>query len=170
MILVTYLIFLQLCFYAIAVASDSDIYVTPRNYYCNKNRTLYKTCRSGTDTGHSLRILIVSQNFPIPSLHGCDKRVFHVIESLIGLNHSVSLVPFSSMSGGQKSFTGMDYELLASLKIPIVNNLEILIRDKKNEMVLLKKPLLTYPRPTDSFRYTMLHFHSGFSCIYVSNR
>ncbi len=44
---------------------------------------------------HPKRVLVIPHNFPVPTLHGSDKRCFHVLEALRALDHTVALIPFS---------------------------------------------------------------------------
>ena len=44
---------------------------------------------------HQKRVLVIPQNFPVPTLHGSDKRCFHVLEALRALDHTVAVIPFS---------------------------------------------------------------------------
>ena len=42
-----------------------------------------------------LKIMVIPQAKIVPTLQGCDKRAYHLVECLIGLGHKVSIIPFS---------------------------------------------------------------------------
>lgn len=88
---------------------------------------------------HSLRVLVVPQNFPSPTLHGSDKRCFHVMEALRAVDHRVAMVPF------MKTFVKPgddDNELLKAIKVQYY-----------------EKNLVAYKRnTTDNYRHVLDDF------------
>ena len=76
---------------------------------------------------HQKRVLVIPQNFPVPTLHGSDKRCFHVLEALRALDHTVAVIPFS------RSFnkpSDDDKSLLKQLKVEFFEH--YLIQFKRN--------------------------------------
>ena len=72
-----------------------SFHFTTNGEYCTNPLTANKypfSCKN------QKRVLVIPQNFPVPTLHGSDKRCFHVLESLRALNHYVGLIPFSRAS------------------------------------------------------------------------
>jgi hypothetical protein len=117
----------------LASAANSAPSITKPNEYC-KDLTSALSLTSCIDGHRGLNVLVVPQNFPHPSLHGSDKRVFHVIEALVGLGHSVSVVPFARTTA---KLTEFDHFLLGEL---------VTVTFPGN-----KKPLLTSADPSESF-------------------
>jgi glycosyltransferase involved in cell wall biosynthesis len=88
-----------------------SFHFTTNGEYCTNPLTANKypfSCKN------QKRVLVIPQNFPVPTLHGSDKRCFHVLESLRALNHYVGLIPFSraSVKPGDD-----DKSLLSQLKV-----------------------------------------------------
>jgi len=67
---------------------------------------------------NSLRILVISQNIPLPTQIGSDKRVYHVLEILMALGHSVHLAPLYTHPN---TATLDDVSLVEGLKLHILN-------------------------------------------------
>ena len=82
------------------------------------------------------RVLVIPQNYPVPTLHGSDKRCFHVLEALRALDHRVAVVPFmrTYYKPGEE-----DNELLRQLKVEFYPT--NLVQHKKNTSDNYKKIL-----------------------------
>ena len=76
---------------------------------------------------HQKRVLVIPQNFPVPTLHGSDKRCYHILEALRALDHTVAVIPYS------RSFNKPGEEdklLLKQLKVSFFPN--YMIQFKRN--------------------------------------
>lgn len=100
--------------------------VARKGKYCEGSSTLY-------GCSHPLKIMLIPQNPPIPSLHGCDKRAFHTVEGLRASGHEVVITPFSTTRGRKSPF---DLQLLKSI-------------DAANTT----RPMLLYEEPVQAYRY-----------------
>ena len=60
---------------------------TTKNILCKTNEEKYPSCKKTK----KLSILIVDQLPVMATQLGCGKRMFHFLEALVGLGHSVSL-------------------------------------------------------------------------------
>ena len=83
-----------------------------------------------------LNFLLIPQNLPIPSLHGSDKRVFTIMENLVGLGHTIHLIPFSTTTAKQTEFDLYLLDELQNVKYPTN-----------------KKPLLRFEDPRSKYEY-----------------
>jgi len=130
-----------------ARAFESLPSITNPNQYCTDTANSLFSCEQ---SNHALKVLVVPQNFPHPSLHGSDKRVFHILENLIGLGHSVSVAPFAPTTA---KLTEFDHLLLGQL-----HNVDYPTK---------KKPMLATTDPTESFKLVAISFTTKIHCIVV---
>ena len=56
---------------------------------CNEEGHLFKTCELSSGNAH-LKILVVDQLPVMATQLGCGKRMYHLLEGLVGLGHEVS--------------------------------------------------------------------------------
>jgi glycosyltransferase involved in cell wall biosynthesis len=58
--------------------------------YCETYNSKY-----GYSCANPKRVLVIPQSFPMPTMHGSDKRAYHLIETFKALGHTVAVAPFS---------------------------------------------------------------------------
>ena len=93
-------------------------------------------------TGKKLNILIVDQLPVMATQLGCGKRMFHFLEALIGLGHSVSM----SYLRPDKHETRVDKDLMDKLGVPVlrspllVNN----VKEDYRQVILETKPDIVF--------------------------
>ena len=99
--------------------------------YCKAKTLKFRSCSRA-----ALNVLIIPQNIPIPTLHGSDKRVYNIIESLIGLGHSVNILPFSTISAKSSEYDKQLLDVLQTVRFP--SN---------------RKPIVTFDNPMEKYKY-----------------
>ena len=75
------------------------------------NKQFFDAC-----SGKKYKILLVDQLPTMATQLGCGKRIFHLLEALIGLGHSVSM----SYLRPDKQETQTDKDLMEKLGVPIL--------------------------------------------------
>jgi hypothetical protein len=95
------------------VQLDSSNYVPVKyNALCEENAENLKACQPGA---RKLKILLIDQLPVMATQLGCGKRIFHMLESLVGLGHEVTMAYLRPDSHE----TEHDQNLIRRLNVPI---------------------------------------------------
>ena len=67
----------------------SNYLPTRKGQFCENNNGVFKLCDTYNNNNPKLRVLVIDQLPVMPTQLGCGKRVYHLLEGLVGLGIEV---------------------------------------------------------------------------------